>query len=624
MGPMTIQQKMNLALEHYSSGRLVDTEGVCREILGVQPHNAEALHLLGVLAHRTGQVDAAVDLVRRAIANSPEAAEYYSNLGVMLTSQGRLDEAAAACHGALARHPNLPEAHYNLGNALQAAGELEAAALSYRQALALRSDYPQAHNNLGNVLLALGRPAAAAAAYREALLMYPDYAHARSNLGNALKDLGRLDEALLEHRQAVESAPGSPEIRSNMILSLHYPADADARAILDESRRWDQVPAEPLRAHIRPLGNDPSPERPLRIGFVSADLRLHSVAFFLLPLLEAHDRKNFNVTCYATNARVDGVTEKLRANSDNWRVLVGLSDDAAAQRIRDDRIDILVDLSGHTAGNRLPVFARKPAPVQVTYLGITGTTGLSSIDYRFTDAYVDPCGDESYCTEELVRLPDTAWCFTPVSGSPDVGSLPALDNGYVTFGSFNNIAKVTPQVLHLWARILKQVDASHLLLKSVVFRDAGSSDRFLQLFADCGIEPARIELLPDEPDPVRHLQQHSALDIALDTFPFEGMTTTVLALWMGVPVVSLVGKNHMTRIGLSILSNAGLPELAAPNYDDYVRAAAGLAADLPALRALRATLRDRLQQSVLMDAARFARNVEAAYRVMWRRWCAQR
>jgi protein O-GlcNAc transferase len=622
MGPMTIQQKMDLALEHFSSGRLVDTEGICREIIGVQPQNAEALHLLGVLAHRAGQLDAAVELMRCAIANSPEAAEYYSNLGVMLTSQGRLDEAAAACRGALARQPNLPEAHFNLGNAFQAAGNLEAAASSYRQAIALRSDYAQAHNNLGNVLLALGRPAAAAAAYREALLMYPDYAHARSNLGNALKDLGRLSEALPEHRRAVESAPGSPEIRSNMILSLHYSADADARVILDESRRWDQVHGEPLRAHIRPLGNDPSPERPLRIGFVSPDLRLHSVAFFLLPLLEAHDRENFNVTCYATNARVDGVTERLRACSDSWRVLVGLSDDAAAQRIRDDRIDILVDLSGHTAGNRLPVFAQKPAPVQVTYLGTAGTTGLSSIDYRFTDAYVDPCGDESYCSEELVRLPDTAWCFMPVSGSPDVASPPALDNGYVTFGSFNNIAKVTPQVLGLWARILQQVDASRLLLKSVVFRDPESSDRFLRFFADYGVERARIELLPDEPDPTRHLQQHAALDIALDTFPFEGMTTTFLALWMGVPVVSFAGGNHMTRVGLSILSNAGLPELAARNYDDYVRAAAGLAADLPALRELRATLRQRLHKSVLMDAERFARNVEAAYRAMWRRWGA--
>jgi predicted O-linked N-acetylglucosamine transferase (SPINDLY family) len=320
---------------------------------------------------------------------------------------------------------------------------------------------------------------------------------------------------------------------------------------------------------------------------------------------------------------VDGITERLRACSDTWRVLVGLSDDAAAQRIRDDRIDILVDLSAHTAGNRLPVFARKPAPVQVTYLGLTGTTGLSSMDYRFTDAYVDPPGDESYCTEELVRLPDTAWCFMPLSGSPDVASLPALEKGYVTFGSFDDIAKVTPHVLYLWARILQQVTASRLLLKGVALRDPESSVRFRQFFADYGIEPERIELLPDEPNPLQHLQQHTALDIALDTFPFEGMTTTFLALWMGVPVVSLAGRNHMTRVGLSILSNAGVPELAARSYDDYVQVAVRLASNLPALSALRSTLRQRLQNSVLMDTTRFARNIETAYRAMWRRWCAR-
>jgi predicted O-linked N-acetylglucosamine transferase (SPINDLY family) len=615
---------MALALEHYSSGRLRDTEGLCREILDAQPQHAEALHLLGLLAHRTGHFDAAVDLVRRAIGNAPQAAEYFSNLGVMLTSQGRLDDAAAACREALARYPDLPEAHYNLGNALLAAGQLESAHASYAQALSLKPDYPQAHNNLGNVLSTLGNPGAAAQAYAEAVRLKPDYAPARSNLANALINLGRLDEALIQHRRAVESAPTVPEIRSNLILSMYYPADADARAILDEARRWDQLYADPLRSQISPLRNDPSPERPLRIGFVSPDLRMHSVAFFLLPLLEAHDRENFHVTCYATNARTDGVTERLRACSDSWRVLVGLSDDAAAQRIRDDRIDILVDLSNHTAGNRLPIFARKPAPVQVTYLGLTGTTGLSSIDYRLTDALIDPPESENCCSERLARLPDAAWCFAPLSGSPHVAPLPALDKGHVTFGSFNNVAKITPHVLYLWARILQQVEASHLQLAGSAFRDAESSRRFREFFATRGIAPERIELLPDEPVPSRHLERHASLDIALDTFPFQGVTTTFLALWMGVPVVSLAGQRHMTRAGLSILSNAGLQDLAAHSYDDYVQAAAGLAADLPALATLRATLRERMQHSALMDSARFARNVEAAYRDMWRNWCAQR
>ncbi len=619
----TTRQKMDLALEHYSSGRLRDTERLCREIVGAQPQHAEALNLLGVLAHRTGHLDAAVELTRQAIANSPQSAEYYSNLGVMLTGMGRLDEAAAACRDALARSPNLPEAHYNLGNVLQALGQLEAAGSSYRRALDLKPDYPQAYCNLGNALSALGRQGEAADAYREAVRLQPDYGQARSNLGNALRDLGRFDEALAEHRKAVESAPASPEIRSNMIVTLYYGADADPRVILGECRRWEQVHGEPLRAQIRPFANDRSPERPLRIGIVCPELRVYSAAFFLRPLLEARDKENFHVTCYASNVLMDGSASQLRALSDAWQPLAGLTDDAAAQRIRDDGIDILVDVSAHTAGNRLPLFARKPAPVQVTYLGCTGTTGLSTMDYRLTDGYVDAAGDDNFCTETLIRMPDATWCFTPPSGGPDVASLPAFGNGYVTFGSFNNIAKATPVVLDLWARILQQVSGSHFLLKGAAFHNPQCAQRFRQFFADYGIEPERIELLPDEPSPLRHLQQHAALDIALDTFPFEGVTTTFLALWMGVPVVSFAGQNHMTRVGLSILSNAGLPELAARSFDGYVQTAVGLATDLQALSALRATLRQRVLNSALMDSARFARNVEAAYRDMWRRWCAQ-
>ena len=623
MAAMTIRQRMDRALEHYAGGRLRDAEALCREILGVEPHHAEALHLLGVLAHRAGHLDAAVDLVRRAVASHP-LAEYYSNLGAMLARQGRVDEAADACREALARAPDLAQAHYNLGNALHMAGRPEAALPPYRRALELAPAYADAHNNLGNVLVALGDAAAAATAYREAIRLRPDDARARSNLGIALKDLGQLDEALAELRRAVASAPAIPEIRSNMILGLHYAADADARAILDECRRWDRAHGEPLRAAIAPANNDPSPERPLRLGFVSADLRLLSVAFFLTPLLEAHDAERFHVTGYATSVQADAVTERLKRCCRDWRVLAGLSDDEAARRIRDDRIDILVDLSGHTAGNRLPVFARKPAPVQVTYLGLTATTGLSAIDYRLTDALVDPPGAESFCSEKLVRLPDTAWCFAPLTGSPDTGPLPALERGCVTFGSYNNIAKLTPRVLGLWARVLRAVAGSRLQLASAAFRTAEPAQRIRRFLADCGIGPERIELLRDEPIRLRHLERHRSLDIALDTFPFQGMTTTFLALWMGVPVVSLAGRDHMTRVGSSILSNAGLPELAASSHDAYVEAAARLASDLPALSALRAALRPRLQQSALMDAPRFARNVEAAYRRMWRDWCAAR
>jgi protein O-GlcNAc transferase len=621
MDMTTTQQKMQLAIEHFASGRVRDTEALCRQILHEEPNHAEALHLFGVLANQVGHRDAAIDLIRRAVALSPQTAEYHSNLAVILTTRGRVDEAIASCRQALALQPELAEAHYNLGNALRAAGQPEAAATAYRQAIKLKPDYPHAHNNLGNVARAMGDFDTALAAYREALFAQPDYAHARSNLGNALKDLGRIDEAIEVHRQAVATAPSAPEVHSNLLWSLYYSANSDGASILEESRRWDQVHADPLRGSIRPLDVDRSPDRTLRIGYISPDLRLHSAAFFLTPLLEAHDSRQYHVTCYSTSAQADAVTERLRSSSDEWRSVAGMPDEVVAQRIRDDRIDILVDLSAHTAGNRLPVFARKPAPLQVTYLAFTGTTGLAAIDYRLTDARVDPPGEKSLGTERPIRLPDTAWCFSPLTGSPEVSPLPALKNGYVTFGCYNNIAKVTPHVLYLWARILQQVDASRLALKSVAFRSADAMHRIREFFSDYGIDPARLELLPDERDPLLHFQSHAALDIALDTFPFEGLATTCLALWMGVPVVSYAGQTHMTRVGYSLLSSVGLPELAASSYDGYVQTAAQMAGDLTRLSDLRAGLRQRMQSSVLMDATRFARNVEAAYRGIWHEWC---
>jgi len=621
MATMTIDETMALALEHYSGGRLHETEGLCRRILQMEPHHGAALHLLGVLALQTGNHDAAIDLMRRAIAANPNVAEYYSNLAVALTARGRLDEARSACRQALGLNPNLAEAHYNHGNALRDARLLGDAAAAYRQALAIRFDYPEAHNNLATVLKDMGQLDQAITGYRQAAILKPDYAHALSNLANALKDVGQQDGAVATHRQAVDLAPGRPEIHSNLLLSLQYPLAADAALIAQESRRWNDRHAQPIRASIPAHANDRNPERALRIGFVSADLRMHSVAFFLVPLLEARDRKTFQAVCYATDARSDDVTERLRAGSDEWESLAGVSDDDAARRIRDDRIDILIDLGGHTAGNRLMLFARKPAPVQITYLGYVGTTGLSAIDYRLTDACADPPGADDGGPERLIRLPRGAWCFAPLSGEPVVADLPALRAGHVTFGSFNNLAKVTPYTMQLWTRILQQVPASRLLVKSALFRSPEARRRFQAYFTDRGIDLTRLELVGDEPSQLQHLQQYDRVDIALDTFPYHGVTTTCEALWMGVPVLTLAGQRHASRIGVSLLTNAGYPEFVAQTPEAYVQQAADLAADLPRLASMRATMRDRLRGSPLMDAPQFAASLEAALRDAWRHWC---
>lgn len=620
---MSADETFELALFHYVNGRLHETEGLCRQIVGEHPGYAPALHLLGVLAQTTGHLDAAVGLIGSAIAVDASVPEYHSNLGVALAKQGRFAESASACRDALTINPELAEAHYNLGNALQGSGDLVRAAGAYRDALALRFNYPQAHNNLGNVLKGMGDLEAALAAYRDAILLEPDYAHAHSNLANALQDLGRYEEAIEAHRRALELAPETarPEIHSNLIFGLQYRAE-DESPTLDEARRWNDRYAVPLRAIANPHRNDRSAERPLRIGLVSADLRMHSVAFFLIPWLEARGKRGMHFTCYPAAAKADAVSERLRAASDAWTSIAGVSDDMAAHRIREDRIDILIDLSGHTSGNRLMLFARRPAPVQVTFLGFPATTGLSAIDYRLTDAIADPPGDDTSCVERLVRLPATAWCFAPLSGTSPVAQPPAERRGHVTFGSFNNLAKASPQTLQLWARILQQTPGTKLMLKGAALRGADTRARIERIFADRGIASTRLELVPNDAAQLRHLQRYDDIDIALDTFPYHGVTTTCEALWMGVPTVSLAGRRHASRVGASLLSSVGHPEWIARSPEAYVEIAASLASDRPRLAALRASLREEMQRSALMDAPRFSGDMEAALRDMWRAWCA--
>ncbi len=605
----------------YAQGRWSEAEAGCRAVLVAHPRDAEALHLLSVLAHRAGFAADAVELMRQAIASDPRNAACHSNLGVFLAALGRFDAAATACRDALALDPGLVDAHYNLGNALMGARDFAAAAAAFRRTVALRCDFVQAHNNLGNVLKALGDHEAAIAAYRQALVFQPDYAHARSNLASALQDTGRLDEAMAELRRAVAGAPDSAEIRSNLILGLHYDPHADAASLFAEARRWDERFGEAHAARRPPHAIDRSADRPLRIGYVSPDLRLHSVAFFLLPLLEGRERDAAHVTCYATGGVEDDVTARLRSASDAWCSLVGLSDDAAAERIRDDRIDLLFDLSGHTANHRLALFARRPAPIQITYLGFPGTTGLRAIDYRLTDALVDPSGREHLGSERLVRLPASGVCFAPPCATPDVADAPLLRGGRVTFGNLGNLAKVGAATLTLWSELLRRVPTAHLLLKSVAFRDRATRRRFERRFAGEGIDASRLRLLPDDPSIFDHLRSHERIDIVLDSFPFNGLTTTCQALWMGVPVVTLAGQRPASRMGLGVLSNLGLDDLVATTADDYLRIAADLAGDPQRVVALRSTLRPRLQASPVGDARRFARDLQAACRGLWREWC---
>ena len=623
MPQVTIDQAIRIAQEHNRAGRRAEAEALARQILAAQPNHPDALHLLGLIAGQAGRNDLATSLIRQAIAAAPGKPAYHCNLGIFLQKQGQIDQGIVSYQQAIALRPNYPEAHNNLGNAWNEKGLIDQAIASYKQALVFKPNYPEALNNLGVVFADEGRIDQAIDCYRQALSLDPNFPSAHYNLGNALKDTGQIDLAIACHRQALVLQPESVGVHSNLLLTLLYHPGTDPHDLLVESQRWDQQHAEPLKRFILPHIKARDPNRPLRIGYVSPDFRDHPVGRYMLRLLAARDRRAFRVFGYARVPRPDGLTAELQAQADHWRSVVGLSDQEAAEVIRQDQIDILVDLAGHTAGDQLLIFAHKPAPVQINYMGYPATTGLSAMDYRFTDELADPPGlTDRFHSEKLIRLPKCAWCCPRFENATAFANLPALETGRVTFGSFNNFAKVNEPLLSLWAKILNSTPGARLLLKAKGLNSESVQQRVRLAMGQAEIDPDRLELCPWV-SPAEHLMRYGQVDIALDTYPYHGTTTTCESLWMGVPVVTLAGQSHVSRVGVSLLTNAGLPELIAQTPEQYVKIAADLAGDLPRLAEIRRTLRQRMQDSPLMDATRFARNIEAAYRQLWINWCAQ-
>jgi protein O-GlcNAc transferase len=650
---MPLQQSLDLALQHLQAGKLDQARDICQRVLGQHPNHPRALHISGKIAIQEGRLPQAVDLIRRTIAVQPsepifrntlgmvlsmlgrtdEAVEAYrdllklkphdaeahNNLGNLLTISGRYTEAINAYRAALKLNPQMGLVNNNLGNVFQAMGLYEEAIEDYRTALKFNPDYPEAHNNLGVALFSLKRFDEAIGASREALRLKPDYADAYINLGSAYKSMGRIEEAITAMRTAMRLRPDTPSHHSMLILTMHLRADADMRAIRTELKDWNQKYAEPLKKFILPHLNDKNSERRLKIGYLSTEFREHVVGWNLLPLLGEHDHKKFEIFCYASVTRPDESTERIRSLIDVWRNIAGINDRQAAGMIRDDKIDILVDLTLHTPGNRLQIFAFKPAPVQVTWLGYAGSTGLDTIDYRFSDPYLDPPGtDLNIYSEQTVRLPETYWCYRPGGLAPDVGPAPVIAAKKITFGSMNNFVKVSDAAAELWMQILKAVPNSRLLIYA---HTGPHRETTRERFVHAGILRERIEFISKQPWP-DYMNTYKLIDIALDPFPYNGGITTCDSLLMGVPVISLSGPTAFGRSGTSLLTNVGLTELIAHSAEEYVQIATKLAGDLPRLAELRRTLRQRLKDSPLMDAKRFAQNIEAAYREMFRNWCA--
>jgi len=649
---VTIQQAFALALQHHQAGRLAEAEALYRQILAAHPDHADTVHHLGIIAHQQRRHDIALELIRRATVLAPDSPSIHFNLGEVCRLTNRQDEASAHYQRALQLRPGFAEAHIHLGHALRdlgrseeavtayrrglelnpehavaqhslanmlrEQGQLDAALAAYRRALELKPDYAVACNDLGGTLAMLRQFDEAVSTLRRALELKPDYAEACNNLGGVLVQIGQFEEAATLYARAAALHPHDPAILSNLILVMPLCPACDDQSLLWEQVRWNHLYVEPLRPSRQPHTNDPNLQRRLRIGYVSADFRSHALSFFIAPLLESHDRAACEIHCYASVPHPDAVTVRLRQAADVWHEVHALSDAQLAQLVREDGIDILVDLAMHTADHRLLVFARRPAPVQVSWLAYPGTTGVETIDYRLTDRHIetlDP-GHDGFGGRAM-GLPDAWCCYAPIEEFPAVGPLPAARNGTVTFGSLNQFGKVHEELLRSWATLLERVPRARLL---IVCPEGQAQDRTRALFAKHGITPDRLELVPPCPW-ADYTCLFGRIDIALDAFPWNGMTTTCHALWMGVPTVTRAGTSAASRGGSSPLQTVGLSEWIGQSEEEYIHIAAERAADLPRLSDLRATLRARMQASPLMDAPRFARNIEAAYRTMWRRWC---
>ncbi len=579
----------------------------CREL---DPSFLDARLSEGAVWQERGAFADAERAFLRATELDPKAAVPHERLGEIYLAQDRMSDAQAHFELALERDPGFVEAIINLGTLHQRRNQLDRARSLFARACELRPDLAVAHFNLGWVEQKLGLLLSAAGHFRRALALDPSQSSAMVDLAGVLHEICEVDEALALYRQVLARAPRADTHSSLLSLLLSVPEIAPA-LVVAEARSWSQLYAEPAHAPVKRCLAPPG-QRPLRIGYVSPDFREHAVSYFFEPILQAHDPSRFEVTCYANVARPDQVTARLAARA-RMCSIYGRSDADVAEQIRADGIDILIDLAGHTLANRLSLFGHRAAPIQATYLGYPGTTGVSAIDYRFTDVLADPIptSDASY-TEALVRLPGSFCCFQPPSAAPEVGELPALTRGQVTFGSLNNYTKLSLTTLQLWSQVLMRVPGARLLLQSRPFADASLRERVWARFAQHGVARERVELRGPTPF-AEHLRLHQEIDIGLDTFPWNGHTTTCMALHMGVPVLTMTGETFAARMGLTLLSHLGIPEWIAKSPSEYVELAVRRAHALDQLAELRRGLRTRLGSSVLCDAASFTRGLESAY-----------
>lgn len=592
----------------HASGYTDQAIALFTDLLSLTTGNDEVILKLARLHVVAGHIDEAQCLLQGITERSPFFSDALFMLGMILADKRCFTESAACFRSVLNLDGRHVEAHNNLALCLVQLKQPEEALIHYNKAVALAPDRAEAYNNLGNLLVSDWKLSEAAELYRQAIKIKHDYVGAYSNLGRIANYEGRIDDAITLFMKALAIQPDFRTAASNLLSILNNSDKYNPEQVSKEHFRLSYI--YPVAPEVPPKANCCSSGK-IKVGYVSPDFKNHSVGFFIEPVLNRHSREKFDIYCYDQVPVPDETTERIKSFGWTWRPVFGKSDSEVTEMIRVDNIDILVDLSGHSNGNRLGVFGLRPAPIQVTWLGYPNTTGLKQIDYRLTDGLADPPGmTEHLYSERLVRLPRSFLCYAPPLSAPEVAPLPGAP---FIFCCFNNYPKVSDTVLNLWARILRAVPDSKLSLKSGQLGDSGVRDRLTKRFTALGIDPSRLILAGFELSREGHLQRYGTCHVALDTYPYNGTTTTCEALWMGVPVVTLAGTTHASRVGVSILENVGLPELIALNADQYVAIAVALAKNTARLQGYRNSLRKRLRSSPLLGAVSFTADLERAY-----------
>jgi protein O-GlcNAc transferase len=606
----------NLGIEMEHLGNLDKAVDCYRRALEIKPDYAGARINLGNVMYQTGRLEDAAIIYRQVLEAVPDNIEASSNLCIILRDLGRLPEALEVIEKLLITAPTCVPGLNSHGLVLHSLGRLDEAAGAFREALVENPDFVEACNNLGCVLTDKGKPDEAINWFKRALALRPDHASALNNLGRALQTMGQPELAATSFRAAIRAKPDLFEAYSSLLYGLKLSPGVSASDIKNDAIRFGQA----ISKGVKPWdtwNNSRDPDRPIRVGFVSGDLRRHVIARLLEPVFGLETTRT-EFYAYANSSIEDATTSHLRSRFANWRSIVGVRDDHVANLIRDDRIDILIDLSNHTSQNRLPVFAYKPAPVQATWLGLFGTSGVPGMDYILGDPWISPAAEASDFTEQSWRLPETWFCTAPPPLSIDTVAPPAITNGFVTFGCFNSLAKINDHVISVWSDVLKAVSGSRLILK--ILADPHLTEAVRERFADQGISGDQLVLEEKSPT-ADYFAAYNRIDIALDPFPFSGGMTSLDSLWMAVPVLTRRGERAGSHTGESVAHNAGLSDWIARDDVDYVNLAVSHSSDLQELAQLRGRLRQQVLASPLFDRPRFARNFELALTGMWKRYC---